>query len=321
MSETLLEIRDLSIAFPAIGGEALGVSALNLEVQRGEAVAVVGESGCGKTLTALAPLALIPKPGRIVSGEVFYNGRAVSELPGRELRRFRGREVAMVFQEPMTSLNPVFSVGYQLGEAVDPEGRVPRKVRDERAIELLREVGVPDPERRLKVYPHQLSGGLRQRVMIAAALAGEPSLLIADEPTTALDVTVEAQIMELLEKIRRERGMALMLITHDLGVVAQYAERVVVMYGGMVVEEAPVAEIFNSPLHPYTEGLLASLPKRGRTLEPIPGNVPSLGNFPEGCPFRERCPREVSRCAQGVPDLSLRSENRKVRCVRVGEDG
>ncbi|PLX41841.1 MAG: peptide ABC transporter ATP-binding protein [Deltaproteobacteria bacterium] len=320
MSENLLEIRDLSIAFPAADGEALGVRALSLEVREGEALAVVGESGCGKTLTALAPLALVPKPGRLAGGEVLYGGRRVSELEGAELRRFRGREVAMVFQEPMTSLNPTFSVGYQLGEAVDPEGKLPKRVRAERSVALLREVGVPEPEKRLGVYPHQLSGGLRQRVMIAAALAGEPRLLIADEPTTALDVTVEAQIMDLLEKLRRERGMALMLITHDLGVVAQYAERVVVMYGGMVVEEASVKEIFNAPLHPYTEGLLGSLPKRGRALRPIPGNVPSLGNFPSGCPFRGRCSREVERCAQGLPELAA-AKNRKVRCIRVGEDG
>ena len=279
MSPPLLEVRDLAVAFGPAGGEVPAVRDVSLSLHRGTRLGLVGESGCGKSVTALSVLGLVPPPGRVVRGSVLLEGRDLTRMGARELRSVRGREIGMVFQEPMTSLNPVFSVGFQLGEALTSHLPLGRAEVRERSLELLREVGVPAPESRLGAYPAQLSGGLRQRVMIAMAIACRPKLLVADEPTTALDVTIQAQIMELLARLEQERGMALLLITHDLGLVAQYVERVVVMYAGYAVEEAPTRVLFANPLHPYTQGLMGSLPGaggevRGARLKAIPGTVP-----------------------------------------------
>ncbi|MBI5442130.1 MAG: ABC transporter ATP-binding protein [Deltaproteobacteria bacterium] len=318
----LLRVEGLAISFPSPQGEVRAVRGVGFRVARGEAVALVGESGCGKSLTALSVIGLVRPPARRVAGEIRFQGRDTATLSPSELRALRGREIGMIFQEPSASLNPVFTVGYQLGEALARDGRIPRAVIRARAVELLRDVGVPDPEGRLHAYPGELSGGLRQRVMIAIATACRPKLLIADEPTTALDVRVQAQILGLLLRLRRERGMALLLITHDLAVVAQSADRVVVMYSGHCVEEAAVAELFRSPLHPYTRGLLGSMPghglvpRKGR-LPAIPGSVPSPSKLPSGCPFRDRCSLAVERCAEALPAWEEKLPGHGVRCVRA----
>ncbi len=318
----LLEVNDLRVSFFLPEVEVPAVRGLSFRVGNGEAVGLVGESGCGKSVTALSLLGLVPPPGRIVSGSIRLDGRDLTRMNGRELRSVRGREIGMVFQEPMTSLNPVFTVGYQLAEAITCHFDLPRKEVRRRCVELLREVGVPAPEARLRAYPSQLSGGLRQRVMIAMAVACRPKLLVADEPTTALDVTIQAQIMALLRRLRNERGMALLLITHDLGLVAQNVDRVVVMYAGYAVEEARVEALFAEPLHPYTRGLLASIPgasgvRRGQRLRAIPGNVPHPARVPAGCPFRDRCAEAVEACARSVPALEEKRPGHRARCIRV----
>jgi len=322
MAEELLRLERLRVVFPFPRGELAGVRDVGLVLQGGEAVGVVGESGCGKSLTALAILGLVPPPGRIAAGEVRLGGRVVNRLSPAELRSIRGREVGMVFQEPMTSLNPVFTVGYQLAEAITAHRRLSAAEVRRRCIELLGEVGVPAPEARLRAYPGQLSGGLRQRVMIAISIACGPRLLVADEPTTALDVTIQAQIMALLARLRRERGMALLLISHDLGLVAQNVDRVLVMYAGYVVEESSTHALFDSPLHPYTRGLMESIPgvKGGgheHRLRAIPGIVPHPSQVPEGCPFRERCSEAVGECALAVPALEEKRHQHRARCIRV----
>ena len=318
----LLEVNGLKVSFFLPAGEVPAVRGLSLRVAHGEAVGLVGESGCGKSVTALSLLGLVPPPGRVVSGSIRLDGRELTRMNGRELRRVRGREIGMVFQEPMTSLNPVFTVGYQLAEAITCHFDLPRKEVRRRCVELLEEVGVPAPEARLRAYPSQLSGGLRQRVMIAMAVACRPKLLVADEPTTALDVTIQAQIMALLRRLRSERGMALLLITHDLGLVAQNVDRVVVMYAGYAVEEATVEALFAEPLHPYTRGLLASIPgasgvRRGQRLRAIPGNVPHPARVPSGCPFRDRCAEAVEACGRSVPALEEKRPGHRARCIRV----
>ena len=320
--EPLLRVRDLQVAFPGATGPILAVRGLDLDLQRGETVALVGESGCGKSVTALSLLGLVPRPGWLAGGSIVFQGRELNGLETRLLREVRGREIGMVFQEPMTSLNPVFTVGYQLAEALTTHGRIGRGEVRERCVALLREVGVPAPESRLGAYPNQLSGGLRQRVMIAIAAACRPKLLIADEPTTALDVTVQAQIMALLARLRAELGMSLLLITHDLGLVAQNVERVVVMYAGLAVEEAPTRALFADPLHPYTRGLIGSMPgtgesRRGERLRAIPGNVPHPSRVGAGCPFRERCSLAVDGCARELPPLETKAPGRRARCLRV----
>lgn len=324
--EPLLQVEGLCVGFPADGErsrtEVAALRGVSLVLRRGETFALVGESGCGKSVTALSIIGLVPPPGRVTGGRVLLGGRELTALRPRDLRRVRGREVGMVFQDPMTSLNPVFTVGYQLGEALTSHVGLPRAEVRARCLDLLREVGVPAPEDRLGAYPSQLSGGLRQRVMIAIAVACRPRLLVADEPTTALDVTVQAQIMALLARLRRELGMALLLITHDLGLVAQNVDRVAVMYAGHVVEECPTRGLFASPLHPYTRGLLGSVPgaggaAKGDRLRAIPGNVPHPSRVPSGCPFRDRCPLAVEACAQTLPELAEKAPAHRVRCIRV----
>ncbi|MGH7585691.1 MAG: ABC transporter ATP-binding protein [Gemmatimonadales bacterium] len=323
---TLLEVRDLTIEFPAREGPAVRpVDGVGFTLERGKTLALVGESGCGKSLTSLAILGLVPPPGRLAAGSaVTLEGAELTSMPPRELRAIRGRRVAMVFQDPMTSLNPVLTVGRQIGEVAELHLRLGRRQARSRAADLLREVGIADPDGRLDQYPHQLSGGMRQRVMIAIALAGEPDVLIADEPTTALDVTVQAQILELLDAIQRSRGMALLLITHDLGIVAGHADRVAVMYAGRIVEEAPTESLFAAPSHPYTIGLLASVPRiagpPGR-LQPIPGTVPSPAHWPSGCRFHPRCPEVMERCRHDAPPPLPVGPEHGMRCWLAEAEG
>ena len=306
----LLEIENLQTQFTTPRGVLKAVDGVSLSIDRGEVLAVVGESGCGKTVTAFSILGLIPDPpGRIVGGSIRFAGRELIGIPAAQMREIRGAEISMIFQDPMTSLNPSLTVGEQIGEAIVEHKGGTQRAALLRAVELLELVRVPDPQRRVHEYPHRLSGGMRQRVMIAMALACEPKVLIADEPTTALDVTIQAQILELLRQIRDRTGTAIMLITHDLGVVAEVADRVAVMYAGRKVEEAPVGELFRAPLHPYTRGLLASLPgaaddarERG-PLREIPGIVPPLDALPAGCAFAPRCPDAIARCARERPLL------------------
>jgi oligopeptide/dipeptide ABC transporter ATP-binding protein len=323
VSEPLLEVRDLRTHFPTDEGVVRAVDGVSLDVRAGETLALVGESGSGKSVTSLSILRLVGGgAGRIVGGSIRFRGRDLLALPEEAMRAVRGREISMVFQEPMTSLNPVFTCGDQVAEVLEVHERMPRAAARARAVELLRHVGMPDPEQRAREYPHQLSGGMRQRVMIAMALACRPALLIADEPTTALDVTIQAQILELLRRLRAETGMAVLLITHDLGVVAESADRVAVMYAGQVVEYAPVASLFARPGHPYTAGLLASLPRLGRReerLRVIPGGVPDPLAFPAGCRFHPRCPIAQERCRREEPRLEAQPDGREVRCWRAAE--
>ena len=326
----LLEIRDLVTAFHTPAGRVPAVDGVSLVIPRGGAVGLVGESGCGKSVTAMSVLGLVASPGRIERGQILLEveGRPLDlvGLSEGRLRAVRGGRVGMIFQEPMTSLNPVFTIGSQVAEAVRLHRDVTQAAARARALELFRLVRIADPERRLDEYPHQLSGGMRQRVMIAMALACEPDLLIADEPTTALDVTIQAQILELLADLRRRLGMALLLITHDLGVVAETCDHVAVMYAGKIVEQAPAAELFAHPLHPYTIGLLAARPEHsarsGETLAAIPGMVPQPRDFPAGCRFHPRCPfaREPA-CTAEPPDLRPLAPGHVVRCHFAGELG
>ncbi|MEA2627069.1 MAG: peptide/nickel transport system ATP-binding protein, partial [Candidatus Binatota bacterium] len=302
----LLDVRDLHTHFVTDSGVARAVDGVSFAVAKGETLGMVGESGCGKSVTALSILRLVPSPpGEIVGGSILYEGTDLLKLEEHAMRRVRGREIAMIFQEPMSSLNPVFTIGDQVGEAIRLHQQTGRRETRERVIEMLRLVEIPEPERRIGEYPHQLSGGMRQRVMIAMALSCHPKLLIADEPTTALDVTIQAQILDLLAGLQERLGMALLLITHDLGVVAEQAQRVVILYAGRIVEEAPVVELFERPLHPYTRGLLDSVPKVGkekaRRLNAIRGTVPELTRLPSGCRFRDRCPLAIDDCARIDP--------------------
>ncbi len=316
----LLEIEDLRVEFTVKGRPFAAVSEVSLKLDRGRTLGLVGESGSGKTVTALAVLRLIPSPpGRIAGGRIFFQGRDLVPLPAAEMAALRGREISMVFQEPMTSLNPVFTVGDQVAEVYRIHLKLGRKEALERAAEMLAKVGIPDPLRRVHEYPHQMSGGMRQRVLIAIALACRPSLLIADEPTTALDVTVQAQILTLMEQLRDEMGTALLLITHDLGVVAESADDVAVMYAGRIVEQAACRPLFAAPWHPYTAGLLHSRPVLGRRgadrhLDAIPGNVPDLRHPLPGCAFEPRCPRRKPICAERMPELEEKSPGRRARC-------
>jgi oligopeptide/dipeptide ABC transporter ATP-binding protein len=317
----LLEIQDLQTHFVTDAGTVRAVDGVSLTVRKGETLGVVGESGCGKSVTALSVLRLIPNPpGRIVGGKILLDGRNLLDLPEDEMRKVRGGSISMIFQEPMTSLNPVFTVGDQIAEGIRLHQRLSKRDSWNKAIEMLRLVRIPDADRRVKEYPHQMSGGMRQRVMIAMALSCNPHLLIADEPTTALDVTIQAQILELLNQLKAELGMAVMLITHDLGVVADTAARVAVMYAGRVVEQAPVLELFTNPLHPYTQGLLNSIPRiekaeRRPRLQAIPGMVPDLLDLPRGCKFQARCTKVFEACRGDEPQLkAMGSANHIVRC-------
>ncbi len=315
--DVLLEIRDLDVSFFTRAGAVPAVRGVDLSIAQGHTLALVGESGSGKSVTALAILGLVDPPGRIVGGSIRFGGEELTTLPRAELRRVRGRRIGMVFQEPMTSLNPVFTVGDQISEVLRIHlGQSKRESRD-RVIELLRLVGIPAPERRIDNHPHELSGGMKQRVMIAMALACGPDLLIADEPTTALDVTIQAQILELLARLQDELGMAILLITHNLGVVAQFARDVAVMYAGKVVERAPVRELFARPAHPYSRALLRALPRPGAEhlrLEAIGGTVPSPLDFPPGCAFADRCPEVLPRCAGEQPPSEPVGEDHEAAC-------
>ena len=322
----LLEVTDLRTEFPTRAGLVKAVDGVSLKIGAGELLGLVGESGCGKSITALSIMRLISKPGKIAGGSIKFKGEELTTASTERLREIRGNDIAMIFQDPMTSLNPVFTVGEQIAEALRLHRKLDRKAAWAAAIEAMKEVSIPSPERRVRDYPHQLSGGMRQRVMIAMALACDPELLIADEPTTALDVTIQAQILELLDELRRTRQLAVLLITHDLGVVAEVADRVCVMYTGKIVEESGVDELFETPKHPYTQGLLRSVPKltevgslKSERLKTIDGTVPSPTNLPNGCHFAPRCSQRLDICTRGdIPLLPLANDVR-VRCVLYDE--
>ncbi|OGQ23649.1 MAG: peptide ABC transporter ATP-binding protein [Deltaproteobacteria bacterium RIFCSPHIGHO2_02_FULL_60_17] len=315
----LIEVKDLRTSFFTPDGEVKAVDGVSLEIAEGKTLGLVGESGCGKSVTALSVMRLVPSPpGKVVGGEILYRGRDLLKLDGEAMRKIRGNEISMIFQEPMTSLNPVFTIGNQIGEAIRLHQGLGRKETRQKTIEMLRLVKIADPEQRIDDYPHQLSGGMRQRVMIAMALSCNPSLLIADEPTTALDVTIQAQILELMKELQQKLGMSLLLITHDLGVVAEQADEVAIMYAGKVVERAKAKEIFDRPLHPYTVGLLNSLPGAGnhkkKRLDAIPGMVPSPLELPGGCRFRDRCPKAAGICAEAEPELAEKGKEHWAAC-------
>ena len=319
----VLEIDDLRTHFDTRDGVVRAVDGVSLQLQRGETLGVVGESGCGKSVTALSILGLIPRPpGRFASGAIRFEGRDLLGLSPAELRKVRGNDISMIFQEPMTSLNPVLSIGRQIAETLALHHGLGKRAALERAREMLELVRIPEARRRLASYPHQLSGGMRQRVMIAIALACNPKILIADEPTTALDVTIQAQILHLMLELKERFGTAIMLITHDLGVIAETASRVVVMYAGRKVEEAPVRALFKTPRHPYTRGLLASVPRLERAAEPgprprlaeIPGIVPALMGTPRGCTFADRCPYASAPCREAYPPLEAKAQGHFAAC-------
>ncbi len=319
----VLEVQDLRTEFHTDDGVVRAVNGVSFSVRAGETLGLVGESGCGKSVTAFSILRLIPSPpGRIAGGRVLLRGRDILGLGDEEMRRLRGNEISMVFQEPMTALNPVYTVGNQIEEAVRLHQKVGAREARRRAVEMLEQVGIPSPEQRVDEYPHQMSGGMRQRVMIAMALSCNPAVLIADEPTTALDVTIQAQILELLKRLQAEMGMALILITHDLGVIAETADRVAVMYAGRIAEAAAAEDLFAEPRHPYTIGLLESIPRmteRKERLSVIPGVVPPPTAFPSGCPFHPRCPFAVDRCRAEEPELEDCAPAHQVRCHRWRE--
>jgi peptide/nickel transport system ATP-binding protein len=322
MAERLLDVKGLKTYFFTDEGVVRAVDGIDLHIDKGETLGVVGESGCGKSVTALSIMRLIPQPpGKIVEGEIRYGGVNLVDLPASKMRKIRGKEISMIFQEPMTSLNPVFTVGEQIAEALRLHEGLGRREAMERTVQMLKLVHIPNAERRVKEYPHQLSGGMRQRIMIAMALSCNPKLLIADEPTTALDVTIQAQILELLNELKSKLKMAVMLITHDMGVIAETAQRVVVMYAAKVAEEAPVGELFKEPLHPYTQGLLRSIPRidlaaiERRRLETIPGTVPTLkGDIAPGCRFAPRCPFVKGVCTDKDPVIKEVKPGHKVAC-------
>lgn len=325
MSEKVLEVKDLVVEFRTDRGTVKAVNGVNFEVYKGKTIGIVGESGSGKSVTALAIMGLIPNPpGRVAGGDIKFKDKSLVSLSPAEMRKIRGNKIAMIFQEPMTSLNPVYTIGNQIEEVIElHQPHLDKKARAAKAVEMLKLVGIPSPEKRVKEYPHQLSGGMRQRVMIAIALSCEPDILIADEPTTALDVTIQAQILELMNKLQKELGMGIILITHDLGVVAETCDHVSVMYCGQIVESADVKTLFKHPQHPYTKGLMDSIPsfdstkgeKRER-LQTIEGMVPSLFNLPNGCNFQDRCSRVTEACKgkEGDPHLKSIGNDHLVAC-------
>jgi peptide/nickel transport system ATP-binding protein/oligopeptide transport system ATP-binding protein len=319
----LLDVRDLKTHFYTDEGLVRAVDGVSFQVDPGQTLGLVGESGCGKSVASLSILRLIQSPpGRIEGGRIYFKGEDLLALSESQMRRIRGNEISMVFQEPMTSLNPVFTCGDQIMEAIVLHQRLSKKEAKARAVDMLKLVGIPAPEQRVDEYPHQLSGGMRQRVMIAMALSCDPSLLIADEPTTALDVTIQAQILELLTRLRQDREMSVVVITHDLGVIAEVVHRVAVMYAGVVVEYADVGPLFDRPQHPYTVGLLQSIPRlseRRERLKVIPGSVPNPLDYPRGCRFHPRCPIAVDKCREEEPSLEEVSPRHHVRCWRPGE--
>ena len=323
MQKPILEVEDLKTSFFTDDGEVKSVDGVDFVIHPNETLGMVGESGCGKSVTSLSIMRLIDTPGKIVGGSIRFNGEELLAKSDAEMRKIRGNEISMIFQEPMTSLNPVFRVGYQISEAFRAHTDVSRKEARRLSVEMLDKVGIPLPDERYDSFPHQLSGGMRQRVMIAMALACRPKVMLADEPTTALDVTIQAQVLKLMATLKQEIGTSIVLITHDLGVVARNTQRVVVMYAGVVVEEAEVHALFDEPLHPYTRGLMRSIPRIGATrrrqkLNAIEGTVPSLQNLPPGCRFSDRCPMVHDLCRQQEPPLAppngMASPSRKVRC-------
>jgi oligopeptide/dipeptide ABC transporter ATP-binding protein len=323
-NDTLLSVDDLKVYFRSEDSLARAVDGVSYEIQREETVCLVGESGCGKTVSALSILGLIPQPpGEIAGGRIVFNGKELLGLDDEDMQKIRGNQIAMVFQEPLTSLNPVFTIGDQIGEAIKIHKNIDDTGVRERCIQLLSDVGIQSPEERINTYPHQLSGGQRQRVMIAMALACDPDLVIADEPTTALDVTVQAQILKLLRSIQAKRMMSILYITHDLGVVANIADRIYVMYAGIIAEQGNTEHIFRQAQHPYTQALLASLPtrsKRGKRLHSIPGTVPSPAYKPQGCPFHPRCPHAIQRCREVYPGMCTYGYGHLARCPVLHKD-
>jgi oligopeptide/dipeptide ABC transporter ATP-binding protein len=319
--QLLLEVKDLRTSFFTDAGEVRAVDGVSFAVEAGKLMGLVGESGSGKTASVLSVMRLLPENASVMGGAVLFEGRDLLKLSEPEMRAVRGAKIAMIFQEPMTSLNPVFTIGSQIGEAVQLHQHTGRRETLERTIEALRLVGIADPERRVNDYPHQLSGGMRQRVMIAMALACEPKLLIADEPTTALDVTIQAQILDLIRELQMRLKLAVILVTHDLGIVAQYADDVTILYAARVMEQAPSAELFRTPLNPYTRGLLESIPgadgHRHRRLRAIAGTIPNALHPPSGCRFHPRCPMVIDECAGVDPPLVAKAPQHLVACIRV----
>ena len=317
----LLEVKSLCTSFLTDAGEVRAVDHVSFSVEAGKLMGVVGESGSGKTATVLSIMRLLPEAARITNGEILFEGKDLLTLPEPEMRAIRGARIAMIFQEPMTSLNPVFTIGSQVGEAVRLHQRTKRRETHDRVIEALRLVGIADPERRINDYPHQLSGGMRQRVMIAMALSCNPRLLIADEPTTALDVTIQAQILDLIRELQERLRLAVILVTHDLGIVSEYADDVTILYAARVMEQTSASELFRNPLNPYTKGLLGSIPgidgKPRRRLQAIPGIIPSALKPPAGCRFHPRCPIAVAQCSAADPPLQEKAPRHYVACIRV----
>ncbi len=319
--QPLLEVKALRTTFFTEQGEIRAVDGVSFSVAPGKLMGLVGESGSGKTVSVLSIMRLLPESARIVGGEIIFGGRDLLKITEPQMRAIRGAQIAMIFQEPMTSLNPVFTIGSQIGEAIRLHQRTSRAETRARTIDALRLVGIADPERRIDDYPHQLSGGMRQRVMIAMALSCNPKLLIADEPTTALDVTIQAQILDLIRDLQSRLGLAVILVTHDLGIVAEYADDVTILYSARVMEQASVKELFSNPLHPYTCGLLASMPgvdhQHRHRLQAIPGNIPSALNPPKGCRFHPRCPRAIDDCVRVDPALERKAPGHDAACIRV----
>jgi oligopeptide/dipeptide ABC transporter ATP-binding protein len=318
---TLLSVANLTTAFRTGSGEAAAIEDISFDLDEGEILGIVGESGSGKSVTALTIMGLLPSPpARVVAGSVTFLGQDLLRLSDTAMRRVRGPGIAMVFQEPMTSLNPVFTIGEQVMETIRAHEAMSQRALFARAVEMLEKVGIPSPAARMTDYPHQLSGGQRQRVMLAIALSCRPKLLIADEPTTALDVTIQAQILDLIMDLRDEFGMAIIIITHNMGVIAETADRVLVMYAGRVIEQAPVATLFDQPLHPYTRGLLSCVPtldQRKARLDAIPGTLPEPGRRPPGCPFAPRCPIAIPACAEALPPLATHASGHTAACIRI----
>ena len=324
-SETLLEIKDLCVEFKTMAGTVHAVDHLSYTLHRGEKLGIVGESGSGKSVSSLAMMQLIPNPpGKVTGGQILYNGKDLVKLSEREMEKIRGNEISMIFQEPMTSLNPIIRCGKQIAESLQLHRGMKKKEAMEEAIKMMQAVGIANPQARAYEYPHQMSGGMRQRVMIAMALACQPQILIADEPTTALDVTIQAQVLETMKDLRKKFGSAMIMITHDLGIIAEVCDEVSVVYAGQIVEHGTLEDIFNHTMHPYTEGLFGSLPNiedRKARLQPIPGLMPDPTNLPKGCPFSPRCKYCTEACKKDRPEKKWASDTHYVRCVRYEEPG
>jgi len=324
MNDKILEVKDLRTSFFTHVGEVKAIRGVSFSLNKGEAIGIVGESGSGKSVTSMSIMKLLQYPGQIVGGEITFKGQDIVNMSDKMMQTIRGNEIAMIFQDPMTSLNPVYTIGNQIIEAITRHQRLSKKEAKEKAIEMLKLVGIPSPEKRVKNYPHEFSGGMRQRAMIAMALSCEPSLLIADEPTTALDVTIQAQILELMKDLKDKINTSIILITHDLGVVADVCSRIIVMYGGMIMEEGTIKDIFYHPKHPYTMGLLKSIPRldlgEKRRLVPIVGTPPDLLKPPKGCPFAARCPYAMKVCLEQMPEYTHVDEKHRAMCWLLHED-